>query len=195
MLPKWIETRFGFLDRIGRKKCQIIFTSDTNDIYYDDNTGNRHIMAKDIVIVNTLKALSNILVPLSDKLYFVKSTSKLYWFDYNTLSWNSDEKDYIPQLTSPVITTDKTPLIFRKSDNIVHLFGNIDISGVENNLNKEFEICSIPEDLKPNIKEEEYYCIYIPKWTIKVYDEIITIENNDANNCSNIININGNYPI
>lgn len=81
-----IETIQSRLSEIPIKTGQIIFCTDTNDIYMDNSDNDRTHMT-DIIRLKTEKDREDLFVPLIGKMYLVEETNILY--KYNGTDWET----------------------------------------------------------------------------------------------------------
>lgn len=81
-----IETIESRLSEIPIKIGQIIFCTDTNDIYMDNSENERTHMT-DIIKLKTENDRESLFVPLIGKIYLVEETNILY--KYNGLDWET----------------------------------------------------------------------------------------------------------
>lgn len=85
-LLKPVETIQSLLSDIPIKEGQIIFCTDTNDIYMDNSQGERTHMT-DIIKLKTEDDRDSLFVPLIGKIYLVEETNILY--KYNGSDWET----------------------------------------------------------------------------------------------------------
>lgn len=85
-----IETIESRLSDIPIKSGQLIFCTDTNDIYMD-NSENDRIHMTDIIKLKTEADRGSIIVPLIGKIYLVEDSNILY--KYNGLEWETISMD------------------------------------------------------------------------------------------------------
>ena len=85
-LLRHIETIQSRLSEIPVKAGQIIFCTDTNDIFMDNSENDRTHMT-DIIKLKTEKDRESLFVPLVGKIYLVEETNVLY--KYNGVDWET----------------------------------------------------------------------------------------------------------
>lgn len=84
MIVSYTEINRSSLNTIPKKSGQLIYCKDSRESFYDASDGTR-IQMGDIIYLNTEEERTALLAPLTDKIYFVRSTSKLY--KYNGTAW------------------------------------------------------------------------------------------------------------
>lgn len=109
-LIKPIEVIQSRLSEVPIKHGQILFCTDTNDIYMDSSEGSR-VQMSDIIKLATEEERESMFVPLIGKIYLVEESNKLY--SYNGLDWETISID-ISINDNTVEYTELTPGILEK---------------------------------------------------------------------------------
>ena len=85
-LFKPIEVIYSRLSEVPIKHGQVIFCTDTNDIFLDSSDGSRVHMT-DVIKLRTEEEREALFVPLIGKIYLVEETNKLY--KHNGTDWET----------------------------------------------------------------------------------------------------------
>lgn len=85
-LLKTIEVIYSRLSEVPIKHGQVIFCTDTNDIYLDSSDGSR-IHMTDVIKLKTEAERESLFVPLIGKIYLVEESNKLY--KHNGTDWET----------------------------------------------------------------------------------------------------------
>lgn len=78
-ITRYLEATSTNYKSIPIKTGNIIYIKDTGDHYFDDSTGRR-IKVGDIISISTEDERQSIISPITNKIYLVLSTGKMYLF-------------------------------------------------------------------------------------------------------------------
>lgn len=107
-----IETIESRLSKIAIKQGQLIFCTDTNNIYLD-NCDNCRVRMADIIKLDNESDREDIIAPLIGKIYLVEETNKFY--KYNGSDWETISVD-ISINVDKVPHTDLVPCTLEKKN-------------------------------------------------------------------------------
>lgn len=202
-LIKFIETIESNLDTIPTSPGQLIFCSDTRDIYMDDSYFSRTPMT-DIIKVPTELDREAIFVPLIGKIYLVEESNTLY--TYNGLDWENitlnikigEDASSVSELTPGVLEKKGKGIAPKTLASVVYLENGNNIADIINELiNRQSSLAiyknttilstdehSVNIGIKEFDKNTDLLCVYLNSTYLEENDDYIITDNNSIRKVS-----------
>lgn len=176
-LLKPIEVIYSRLSEVPIIRGQVIFCTDTNDIFLDSSDGSRVHMT-DVIKLKTEEEREALFVPLIGKIYLVEESNKLY--KHNGTDWETISID-ISINDDSVEHTELTPGILEKKGikyapktlaSVVYLedgetvsdrlnsIGNTELSYTKNNVLTDVETSKIEIGIVGFNKDQDLLLVY-----------------------------------
>lgn len=145
-----VECTKSQLDTVVLSTGQLIFCTDTSEIFFDSQDFGRVEYTREIIKVNTEDARMALIAPIADKLYFVRSTNILYRYDgenWNRVGVNKTTYRTILQNFVNSYDDNETSITFTNINGVCYVSGNVKYTGTEPTAD-----ITIPDDCKPDMK-------------------------------------------